>query len=112
MGSVLMQYKWVVILFGMFLILTGVKMFFAPEKGIHPERNPVIRLFERFVPVTPQLHGPRFFVTLDGRRHATPLFVALLFLEMSDVIFAVIAVSVVLSLLFPRQGGTGGRGAA
>ena len=98
MGSVLMQYKWVVILFGVFLILTGIKMFFAPEKGIHPERNPIIRLFKRFVPVTPQLHGQRFFVTLDGRRHATPLFVALLFLEMSDVIFAVDSVPAIFAL--------------
>jgi len=98
MGSVLMQYKWVVILFGVFLILTGIKMFFAPEKGIHPEKNPVIRLFKRFVPVTPQLHGQRFFVTLDGRSHATPLFVALLFLEMSDIIFAVDSVPAIFAL--------------
>jgi tellurite resistance protein TerC len=98
MGSVLMQYKWVVILFGVFLILTGIKMFFAPEKGIDPEKNPVIRLFKRFVPVTPQLHGQRFFVTLDGRPHATPLFVALLFLEMSDVIFAVDSVPAIFAL--------------
>ena len=55
LGSVLMQYEWVVILFGAFLILTGVKMFFAPEKAIDPEKNPVIRLFRRFVPVTPTL---------------------------------------------------------
>ena len=98
MGSVLMQYTWVVILFGVFLILTGIKMFFAPEKGIHPERNPIIRLFKRFVPVTPQLHGQRFFVALDGRRHATPLFVALLFLEMSDIIFAVDSVPAIFAL--------------
>jgi len=98
MGSVLMQYKWVVVLFGVFLILTGIKMFFAPEKGIDPEKNPVIRLFKRFVPVTPQLHGQRFFVALDGRRHATPLFVALLFLEMSDIIFAVDSVPAIFAL--------------
>ena len=98
MGSVLMQYTWVVILFGVFLILTGIKMFFAPEKGIHPERNPIIRLFKRFVPVTPQLHGQRFFVTLDGRRHATPLFVSLLFLEMSDIIFAVDSVPAIFAI--------------
>lgn len=98
MGSVLMQYKWVVVLFGVFLILTGIKMFFAPEKGIDPDRNPVIRLFKRFVPVTPQLHGQRFFVTLDRRAHATPLFVALLFLEMSDIIFAVDSVPAIFAL--------------
>ncbi len=82
LGSVLMQYKWIVIIFGVFLILTGVKMFFAPEKGIDLEKNPVIRLFKRFVPVTPQLHGQNFFVRLEGRLFATPLFVSLLFLAL------------------------------
>jgi|WetSurMetagenome_2_1015567.scaffolds.fasta_scaffold244507_2 tellurite resistance protein TerC len=98
MGSVLMQYHWVVILFGAFLILTGVKMFFAPEKGIHPERNPVIKIFKRLVPVTAELHGQRFFVKLDGRLWATPLLVALLFLEMSDIIFAVDSVPAIFAL--------------
>jgi len=98
MGSVLMQYKWVVIVFGAFLILTGIKMFFAPEKGIEPDRNPVIRLFKRFVPVTPDMHGERFFVRLAGRLHATPLFVALLFLELSDIIFAVDSVPAIFAL--------------
>jgi tellurite resistance protein TerC len=98
MGSILMQYQWVVIVFGLFLILTGVKMFFAPEKGIHPEKNPVIRLFKRFVPVTPEMHGQRFFVKIDGRIWATPLLVALLFLEMSDIIFAVDSVPAIFAL--------------
>jgi len=98
LGSVLMQYKWIVIIFGVFLILTGVKMFFAPEKGIDPEKNPVIRLFKRFVPVTPQLHGQNFFVRLEDRLFATPLFVSLLFLEISDVIFAVDSVPAIFAL--------------
>ncbi|MBX7257703.1 MAG: TerC family protein [Candidatus Hydrogenedentes bacterium] len=98
MGSVLMQYKWVVVLFGALLILTGIKMFFAPERGIDPEKNPLIRLFKRFMPVTPQLHGQSFFVRLDGRMHATPLFVSLLFLEFSDVIFAVDSVPAIFAL--------------
>jgi tellurite resistance protein TerC len=98
MGSILMQYHWVLIVFGLFLILTGVKMFFAPEKGIHPERNPVIRLFKRFVPVTPAMHGQRFLVKIDGRIWATPLLVALLFLELSDIIFAVDSVPAIFAL--------------
>jgi tellurite resistance protein TerC len=98
MGSVLMQYQWVVIVFGAFLILTGVKMFFAPEKGIQPEKNPAIRLFRRFVPVTPEMHGQKFLVSIDGRIRATPLLVALLFLEMSDIIFAVDSVPAIFAL--------------
>lgn len=98
MGSVLMQYKWVVIVFGVFLILTGIKMFFAPEKGIDPDKNPLIRLFKRFMPVTQELHGQKFFVRLDGRTFATPLLVALLFLELSDIIFAVDSVPAIFAL--------------
>jgi tellurite resistance protein TerC len=93
-----MQYKWVVILFGAFLILTGIKMLFAPEKPIDPDKNPVIRLFKRLMPVTPQLHGQRFFTRVGGRLHATPLLVALLFLEMSDIIFAVDSVPAIFAL--------------
>src|SRR5919205_13581 len=84
-GSALMQYHWVVVLFGAFLLVTGVKMFFAPEKGVEPEKNLLVRLFRRLVPTTDGLHGQRFFVRLNGAAHATPLFVALLFLEATDV---------------------------
>ncbi|MBI5091876.1 MAG: TerC family protein [Candidatus Hydrogenedentes bacterium] len=98
MGSVLMQYSWIVIFFGALLILTGVKMIFAPEKGINPEKNPAIRLFKRFMPVTPKVHGQSFFIRIDGRLCATPLFVALLFLEMTDVIFAVDSVPAIFAL--------------
>ena len=98
LGSALMQYHWVVVLFGAFLIVTGVKMMFAPEKGVEPEKNLLVRLFRRLVPTTPVLHGQRFFVRLNGVLHATPLFVALLFLEATDVIFAVDSVPAIFAL--------------
>ncbi len=98
MGSVLMQYKWVVVFFGGVLVLTGLKMLFVPEKGINPDKNPIIRLFKRFVPVTHAFHGQRFFVRLDGKWFATPLLVALLFLEMTDIIFAVDSVPAIFAL--------------
>lgn len=97
-GALLMQYKWVVILFGVFLIATGVKIFFAPQKPIDPAKNPVIRLFRRLVPVTPALHGARFLVRVDGRWYATPLLVALLFVELSDIVFAVDSVPAIFAL--------------
>ena len=97
-GSALMQYHWVVVLFGAFLILTGVKMMLAPEKGVEPEKNLLIRLLRRLVPVTSEPHGPRFFVRLRGVTHATPLFVALLFLEATDVVFAVDSVPAIFAL--------------
>ena len=97
-GSALMQYHVVVLVFGAFLILTGVKMLWAPERKLEPEKNPVVRLLRRFMPITPRLHGQQFVVKLDGRRHATPLLVALLMLEMSDIIFAVDSVPAIFAV--------------
>jgi tellurite resistance protein TerC len=87
-----------VAVFGVFLIVTGIKMMWVPETKIDPERNVVIRLFRRLVPVTGELHGQKFFVRLGGRLHATPLFVALLFLELSDIIFAVDSVPAIFAI--------------
>jgi tellurite resistance protein TerC len=98
LGSVLMRIHWIVLLFGAFLIFTGLKMMFAPEKGLEPEKNPMIRLFRRFVPVTPDFHGQRFFVRLNSVLHATPLFIALLFVEVTDIIFAVDSVPAIYAL--------------
>jgi tellurite resistance protein TerC len=98
LGSALLQYHFVILLFGALLILTGLKMMFAPDKKIDPERNPLIRLFRRFVPVTTELHGQRFFVRVKGALYATPLFLALLFVEVSDIIFAIDSVPAVFAL--------------
>lgn len=98
LGSVLLQYHWVVWFFGGLLILTGIKMMFAPDRRVEPGRNPLIRLFRRFVPVTEDLHGQRFFVRLGGAIYATPLCLALLFVEVSDVIFAADSVPAIFAL--------------
>lgn len=98
LGSALLQYHWVIWLFGAFLILTGVKMMFAPGKQIDPDRNPLIRLFRGFVPVTSELHGQRFFVRLKGVLYATPLFLALLFVEISDIVFSIDSVPAIFAL--------------
>ncbi len=97
-GSWLMQFHWIIYIFGGFLILTGVKMMFGPEKEIDPEKNPVIKLFKRIMPVTPKIHGKNFFVKEHGRWAATPLFIALLFLEMTDIIFAVDSVPAIFAI--------------
>ncbi len=98
LGSALLKYHWVILLFGGFLILTGIKMMFAPAQAIDPEKNFVLRLFRRWTPVTAELHGPRFFVRLKGVLHATPLFLTLLFVEMSDIIFAVDSVPAIFAI--------------
>src|SRR5262249_40314903 len=78
-GTALIQtFHWVLYIFGGFLVLTGVKMAFQRHTEVHPEHNPVVRLFTRFVPVTTAYYAEKFFVTLHGQRFATPLFLVLL----------------------------------
>jgi tellurite resistance protein TerC len=98
LGAVLMQYKWVVILFGIFLILTGIKILFAGDKPIEPEKNPIIKLLRKFLRVTPQIDGQNFFIRKEGLLYATPLFVALIFIEISDIIFAVDSVPAIFAI--------------
>jgi TerC family integral membrane protein len=97
-GAALMQYHAIVLVFGAFLLVTGVKMLWTPDRKVEPDKNALVRLFRRLVPVSPHLHGQRFVVRLDGRWHATPLLVALLFLEMSDIIFAVDSVPAIFAI--------------
>ena len=97
-GSWLMQFHWVIYLFGGFLLLTGIKMMFGSEEKIEPEKNPVIRLVKRLMPVTHELHDKHFFIKQHGRWAATPLFIALLFLEMTDIIFAVDSVPAIFAV--------------
>ncbi len=98
LGAVLLQYKAVVILFGILLIATGAKILFAPAKPLDPEANLVIRLLRRLVPVTSQVDDQRFFRRVSGKLHATPLLVALAFIEVSDIIFAVDSVPAIFAV--------------
>ncbi len=97
-GAYLMQFHWVIYLFGAFLIITGIKMMLVPDKEIDPDKNILIRLFKRLVPVTSEYHGQKFFVRLKGVLHATPLFIALLFIEVTDIIFAVDSVPAIFAI--------------
>ena len=97
-GSFLMQFHWVIYVFGAFLIITGIKMMLVPDKEIDPEKNFLIRLFKKFVPVTPEYHGQKFFVSINKVLYATPLFVALLFIELTDIIFAVDSVPAIFAI--------------
>lgn len=97
-GSWLMQFHWVIYVFGAFLLLTGIKMIFSSEKEIEPEKNLVVRLVRRFIPVTHEMEGKHFFTRKNGRLFATPLFLALVILEFTDVIFALDSVPAIFSL--------------
>lgn len=98
MGSVLMQYKWVVVFFGALLILTGIKMFFAGTAPQNLENNFVVKILNKIFRVHPKIQGQSFFIKKDGVRYVTPLFLALIFLELSDIIFAVDSVPAIFAL--------------
>jgi len=100
LGALLLQFEWVIWLFGGFLIFTGGRMMFGGEEGpVEPHERWIIRAFRRHVPVTPHFRGQSFFVREEnGRLHATPLFIALLFLEMTDIVFAVDSVPAIFGL--------------
>ena len=97
-AALITKFSWVIYIFGGFLILTGIKMIVKRDEEIHPERNPVVRWFKRLMPVTPDYRGDKFFVREDGVRKATPLFVALLLVEISDVIFAVDSIPAIFAV--------------
>ena len=96
--TLIQQFHWVIYVFGAFLIFTGIKMAFQKDKEIHPEKNPVIKIFCRLMPVTKDYEESKFFVRKACRLHATPLFVALLVVETTDVIFAVDSIPAILAI--------------
>ena len=96
--TLIAKFHWIVYLFGILLVASGIKMTWQKDKEIHPERNPVLKLFRRFMDVTPNYEGDRFFVKQDGRILASPLFVVVLILESTDLVFAVDSVPAVLAV--------------
>jgi len=97
-GSALVRFELVLILFGLLLIVSGVRMAFGGEKEIDPEESAIVRWFRRIVPVTREFYGPRFFVRINKTLHATPLLVVLLVLESTDIIFAADSVPAVFGV--------------
>ena len=97
-AALIAEFSWIIYVFGAFLVLTGIKMAVKREEAIHPERNPVVRAFKRLMPVTSDYREDRFFVVERGVRHATPLFVVLLLVEVSDLIFAVDSIPAIFAV--------------
>ena len=98
LGALLLQYAAVVWIFGGFLALTGVKLLLPHEEKKDLSRNPVLRAIRRVLPVTQDFHGERFLVRVQGVRHATPLLVALLVIEATDIVFAVDSVPAIYAV--------------
>lgn len=96
--ALIQQFHWIIYVFGAFLIFTGIKMLVQKEEKIEPEKNPLVRLFKRFFPVTDSMHGDRFFVKINAKTVATPLFIVLLIIEFTDLIFAVDSIPAILAI--------------
>ncbi|MGD0341184.1 MAG: TerC family protein [Bacteroidales bacterium] len=96
--ALITRFTWIVIIFGGFLVFTGIKMLFQNEIQIEPEKNPVIRFFRKILPVTGELHGSRLFVRQNRFLYATPLFMVLIIIDVSDLIFAVDSIPAVLAI--------------
>ena len=96
--TLISKFHWVIYLFGGFLVLTGIKMATQKEEEINPDKNPILKLVRRWIPITEQYEGKKFFVKKEGRRYATPLFVVLVVVETTDLIFAVDSIPAILSI--------------
>lgn len=92
------RFEWIIYVFGAVLIISGIKMGVEKDKEIHPEKNPVLRLFRKCMPVTDQYENGKFFVKRNGKLLATPLFIVLLVVETTDIVFAVDSVPAVLAI--------------
>jgi len=100
--ALIQRFEWIIYFFGAILIYSGVKMGLAKDKEIHPDQNPVLKLFRKFMPVTPGFEGSRFFVRREGKTYATPLFLVLLVVETTDLVFAVDSIPAVLAITQDR----------
>lgn len=98
-GTVLLQrFHWIIYLFGGFLVFTGVRMLKGAEIEVHPERNPVVRLFQKYVPLTSQYSGARFWIRQGKRSYATPLLLVLAVVEATDLLFAVDSIPAIFAV--------------
>lgn len=95
--GLIQRFHWIIYIFGAFLIYSGIKLFRSKDEEIHPEQNPVLRLFRRWVPVTKDYHGTKFFVRQPGL-YATPLLAVLVVVETTDLLFATDSIPAILAI--------------
>lgn len=97
-GAFMQRFHWAIYVFGGILAVTGVKLLFQREQEVHPEKNILVRLFQRFVPVSHAPSEGRFTIVQNGRRYATPLLLALVSVEVTDLIFAIDSIPAVFAI--------------
>jgi len=97
--SLINTFHWIIYVFGAFLVYTGIKLALPKkEDGFEPEKNPLVKLARRFMPITPEFHGGNFFIKQHHKWHATPLFLVLLVVETTDVMFALDSIPAVIAI--------------
>jgi tellurite resistance protein TerC len=97
-ATLLHRFHWVIFLFGGFLVFTGIRLLLEKGDNVHPERNPVVKLFQRWVPMVHDYCDSHFFTVREGRRFATPLLLVLLVVEATDVVFAVDSIPAIFAV--------------
>ena len=97
-AALLAKFGWMIFVFGAFLVYTGVKLLFAGGDSVDPAKNPMLQFAQRVLRLSPRYHGKQFFVRIDGLLHATPLFLTLIVVELTDVIFAVDSIPAIFAV--------------
>jgi tellurite resistance protein TerC len=97
-GALLQRFHWMIYVFGGLLAVTGVKLLVAPSHDVHPEQNPLVRGIQKILPVTHEFSGDKFTVLKDGRRYGTPLLLAMLAIEFSDLVFAIDSIPAIFAV--------------
>lgn len=97
-AALIERFEWITYLFGVFLIFTAYKLGTQEETGVHPEKNPIVNLFRRFVPISPEFDGAKFLTRHKGVLMATPLFIVLIVVETTDVIFALDSIPAIFAI--------------
>lgn len=98
-AALIHNFHWIIYIFGVFLIFTGIRMGFQKETvEVHPERNIIVRFFKKFVPITAGYHEARFFLKIEGKRYATLLFIVLLVIETTDLVFAIDSIPAIFAI--------------
>jgi len=97
-AALLEEFHWIIYIFGAFLIFTGIRMAWHHDENVHPEKNPVVKFFRRFMPVTENFEKDKFFIRRAGKLFATPLFLILLVVESTDLIFAVDSIPAIFAV--------------
>ena len=96
--ALISMFHWIIYVFGVFLIITGARIPFEKDKEINPNKNPLVRLFKKFMPVSSNTEKGKLFIRANHKTYATPLFIALIMIEFSDLIFAVDSIPAVLAI--------------